>query len=123
MGLSRKIISMALAHHRLNYIHPFPDGNGRVSRLMAHAMGLATGVGAHGLWSISRGLARGLGVPARYKAMMDHADTQRPSDTDGRGDLSEQITREFVLWFLEVALDEIELMSSLFALETLASRL
>jgi Fic family protein len=123
MGLSKKIISMALAHHRLNYVHPFPDGNGRVSRLMSHAMGLAAGIGAHGLWSVSRGLARGLGDRGQYKRMMNHADTRRLSDTDGRGNLSEQITREFVLWFLQVALDQIKYMSSLFALDTLSQRL
>ena len=33
-----RIIAIACAHHRLNYIHPFLDGNGRVSRLMSHAM-------------------------------------------------------------------------------------
>ena len=57
MGKAGRIISMAAAHHRLNYIHPFLDGNGRVSRLMSHAMSYKAEIGAHGLWSISRGLA------------------------------------------------------------------
>ena len=48
-------MSMAVAHHRFNYIHPFPDGNGRVSRLMSHAMAWRAEVASHGLWSISRG--------------------------------------------------------------------
>ena len=34
-----RIMAMAAAHHRLNYIHPFPDGNGRVSRLMSSRHG------------------------------------------------------------------------------------
>ena len=34
-----RILAIPAAHHRFNYIHPFPDGNGRVSRLMSHAMG------------------------------------------------------------------------------------
>ncbi len=33
---------------------PLLDGNGRVSRLMSHAMAHRAGVGAHGLWSVSR---------------------------------------------------------------------
>jgi Fic family protein len=49
MGKGGRIIALAAAHHRLNYIHPFPDGNGRVSRLMSHAMGLVAGIGAGGL--------------------------------------------------------------------------
>ena len=74
MGKAARIRAMAAAHHRLNYIHPFPDGNGRVSRLMSHAMALEAGIGAHGLWSVSRGLARGLESRRDYKRMMDHAD-------------------------------------------------
>ena len=38
MGKATRIMAIAAAHHRFNYIHPFPDGNGRVSRLMSHAM-------------------------------------------------------------------------------------
>ena len=71
MGRAVQIMAMASAHHRFNYIHPFPDGNGRVSRLMSHAMAHAAGLGAHGLWSISRGLARGIKSRNDYKAMMD----------------------------------------------------
>ncbi|MDI1294019.1 MAG: Fic family protein [Methylobacter sp.] len=39
MGKGAQIIATAASHHRLAYIHPFSDGNGRVSRLMSHAMG------------------------------------------------------------------------------------
>jgi Fic family protein len=122
-----RIIAMAAAHHRFNYIHPFPDGNGRVSRLMSHAMAHRAEIGAHGLWSISRGLARGLagGVEGKgeYKRMMDHADMPRQGDLDGRGNLSHRALSEFVLWFLRVCLDQVTFMSGLFELETLAKRL
>src|SRR3546814_3055658 len=74
---STRIIGIASAHHRLNYIHPFPDGNGRISRLMSHAMALRAGIGGAGLWSISRGLARGLKDRDGYKRMMDHAEIGR----------------------------------------------
>src|SRR6185437_5370185 len=120
---SGRIIAMAAAHHRLNYIHPFPDGNGRVSRLMSHAMGHVSGVGAHGLWSISRGLARGLESRGDYKSMMDRADTPRQGDLDGRGNLSQRALVDFVQWFLKVALDQVQFMKSLFELDTLAQRL
>lgn len=93
-------MALASAHHRFNYIHPFPDGNGPVSRLMSHAMASVAGVGAHGLWSISRGLARGLESRADYKRMMAHSDMPRQGDRDGRGNLSVTALKEFVLWFL-----------------------
>lgn len=123
MGTAARLMAMASAHHRFNYIHPFPDGNGRVSRLMSHAMASQAGIGAHGLWSISRGLARGLDSRTEYKTMMDYADTPRQGDRDGRGNLSEAALQEFVLWFLKVCLDQVRFMSSLFDLDALSARL
>lgn len=122
-GRAGRIIAMAAAHHRFNYIHPFPDGNGRVSRLMSHAMAWRADIAAHGLWSISRGLARGLDSRTEYKRMMDLADTPRQGDLDGRGNLSERALIDFVTWFLRVALDQVTFMSALFDLDNLASRL
>jgi Fic family protein len=118
-----RILAIPAAHHRFNYIHPFPDGNGRVSRLMSHAMGYPAGIAAHGLWSISRGLARGLKSRSEYRSMMDRADAPREGDTDGRGNLSRNALCEFTQWFLEVALDQVQFMSGLFELPTLARRL
>ena len=104
-GPAARILAMAAAHHRLNYIHPFPDGNGRVSRLMSHAMALKAGIGAHGLWSVSRGLARGLDSRREYKEWMDRADTPRQGDPDAPGNLSRSALVDFTLWFLKVCLD------------------
>jgi Fic family protein len=123
LGTGSRILAMAAAHHRLNYIHPFLDGNGRVSRLMSHAMALKAGIGAHGLWSVSRGLARGLESRSDYKRMMDHADMPRQGDLDGRGNLSRRALADFTAWFLKVCLDQVTFMDGLFALDTLADRL
>jgi Fic family protein len=123
LGTASRIMAIPAAHHRLNYIHPFPDGNGRVSRLMSHAMAHQTGIGAHGLWSISRGLARGLESRGEYKRMMDLADMPRQGDLDGRGNLSLKTLKEFVLWFLKVCLDQVQFMSGLFDLNELKQRL
>ena len=123
LGRGSRILAMAAAHHRLNYIHPFLDGNGRVSRLMSHAMALQAGIGAHGLWSVSRGLARGLMSRGDYKRMMDHADMPRQGDLDGRGNLSRRALSDFSIWFLKVCLDQITFMDGLFALDTLTGRL
>ncbi len=123
LGMAMRIMSIPAAHHRFNYIHPFPDGNGRVSRLMSHAMAHASGIGAHGLWLISRGLARGLGDRTQYKRMMDFADSPREGDLDGRGNLSLHALTDFTAWFLEVCLDQLHFMSELFDLDSLAKRL
>jgi Fic family protein len=57
LGKTDSILAAAPAHHRVTWIHPFLDGNGRVARLMSHATfleGLDTGA----IWSMARGLAR-----------------------------------------------------------------
>jgi Fic family protein len=123
LGKAARILAIPAAHHRLNYIHPFPDGNGRVIRLMSHAMAHSAGIGAHGLWSISRGLARGLESRGEYKRMMDHANMPRQGDLDGRGNLSQRALIVFILWFLRVCIDQITFMSTLFEIDTLARRL
>ena len=123
MGQEARIMAIASAHHRFNYIHPFPDGNGRVSRLMSHAMALQAGIGAHGLWSLARGLAHGLTSRAEYESMLDAADAPRQGDLDGRGNLSLHALTAFTQWFLSVCLDQINFMASLFDLENLGRRL
>lgn len=119
---SGRIIAIAAAHHRLNFIHPFPDGNGRVSRLMSHAMALKAGIGGQGLWSISRGLARGLEQRGEYMAMMDMADSPRQGERDGRGNLSLAALQSFSTWFMRVMLDQIQFSSRLFDVEGLEAR-
>jgi Fic family protein len=123
LGKAGRILAIPASHHRFNYIHPFADGNGRVSRLMSHSMCHLAGIGAQGLWSVSRGLARGLESRGEYKRMMDHADMPRQGDRDGRGNLSERALVDFVLWFLRVCLDQVTFMAGLFQIDTLASRL
>jgi hypothetical protein len=90
---------------------------------MSHAMALRAGIGAHGLWSVSRGLARGLDSRGDYKRMMDHADSPRQGDLDGRGNLSRRALAEFTTWFLKVCMDQVRFMGGLFELETLIDRL
>lgn len=34
----RQVLAVAASHHRLVWIHPFLDGNGRVARLFSHAL-------------------------------------------------------------------------------------
>ena len=86
LGCSEVVLGAAAAHHRLLWIHPFLDGNGRVSRLVSHAM-LRQALDTGGIWSVARGLARN---SAGYKAHLANCDLPRRNDLDGRGSLSEE---------------------------------
>ena len=121
-GATGRILAIPAAHHRLNYIHPFLDGNGRVSRLVSHAMIRRAGIGGHGLWSISRGLARGLEERGEYKARMDAADAPRQGERDGRGNLSMSALQGFTAWFLTVMLDQIRFTRTIFDTHQLRTR-
>ncbi len=37
-GRAERLVASAAAHHRLLWIHPFADRNGRVARLLSHAL-------------------------------------------------------------------------------------
>jgi len=113
------IIAVAASHHRLLWIHPFLDGNGRVARLFSHAFLRYMGVGSS-LWSISRGLARQV---EEYKASLAEADSLRRGDLDGRGNLSAQALKDFCRFFLTVCLDQINYMDSLIEPSKLINRI
>ena len=113
-----RLVVIAAAHHRLAWIHPFGDGNGRVVRLQSQALLRRHGIG-HGLWTLSRGLARGR---QRYYACLESADCSRQNDLDGRGNLSDAALAEFCVFFLETMLDQIQFMSGLLDLPTLRTR-
>lgn len=106
---TRQVIAVAAAHHRFLWIHPFLDGNGRVARLMSHAMLLEIGIGS-APWSVSRGLAR---HSVDYKRLLMAADEPRRNDLDGRGALSESALTEFCRFFLETCLDQVRFMREL----------
>jgi Fic family protein len=105
----KQVISAAAAHHRLLWIHPFYDGNGRVARLMSHAMFKWLGIGSS-LWSVSRGLARNV---SRYKSLLMAADEAPRDDLDGPGALSQTALDEFCHFFLAVCVDQIDFMRSI----------
>ena len=114
------LVACAAAHHRLTWIHPWADGNGRVARLFSQAWLVRSRVDAHGLWSVSRGLARRL---TDYRSALARADEKRRNDFDGRGYLSEATLREFCRFFLETCLDQLDYMSGCLAPDALERRL
>jgi Fic family protein len=109
LGKTDTILSAAAAHHRLLWIHPFLDGNGRVARLMSYSI-LRRALDTGGIWSIARGLARNLD---RYKAHLADCDQPRRNDLDGRGTLSEEALARFTQFFLETCIDQVKFMEGL----------
>jgi len=108
-----RLLGVAAYHHRLAFVHPFDDGNGRLARLLSHLQLSRLGLNAH-LWSLSRGLAR---RRDEYWARLRNADQPRRGDLDGRGQLTQAGLVEFMAFFLEVCQEEIQ------ASQTVASTL
>ena len=115
----RQIQTVGAVHHRFLWIHPFIDGNGRVARLMSHALLKRLGIGTS-LWSVARGLAR---EQVRYKQLLMQADGPREGDRDGRGSLTQRGLVEFCRFFLDRAVDQVGFMSELLEPEALLRRM
>ena len=119
LGKTETLLAAAAAHHRLVWIHPFIDGNGRVARLMSHAT-LLDALDTGAVWSIARGLARNV---AAYKGHLAACDQTRRNDLDGRGHLSEEALAEFTRFFLTTCLDQVIFMEGLMSPDTLRARI
>lgn len=114
------LIAIAASHHRLAWIHPFGDGNGRVARLQSQAALIAARVDDDGLWTLSRGLAR---EREAYYRSLQEADQSRRGDLDGRGNLSDKGLADFCHFFLTQVLDQITFVLELIDPETLIARI
>ena len=115
-----RLLAAAASHHRLAWIHPFLDGNGRVSRLFTDYYLVSTGMDGYGLWTISRGFAR---FRDSYVQNLADADAPRQGDINGRGYLSQLGLDRFCRFFLETCLDQITFMESLLDIDGMADRL
>lgn len=116
----KRIISIAASHHRLAWIHPFLDGNGRVVRLYSDSCFMYEKIDASGMWSISRGLARS---KETYREKLANADLGRYNDYDGRGNLSNKMLVEFCIYFLTTAIDQIDYMYKMIDTESMIARI
>lgn len=121
-GLRRgelQLVGMAAAHHRLLWLQPFPDGNGKVARLHTHLVLAHLGLG-NGLWSPLRGFARG---HAAYCARLAGADAPRQGPRDGRGPLSEAGLAAWIDHVLTQCLEQVQLIAQLLDPEGMKDRL
>ena len=107
-GKAETIVSLGAAHHRLLWIHPFPDGNARVARLMSHAVMLDV-LDTGAVWSIARGLA---GNVHAYRSLLANCAT-----------LSDDAIGEFTRFFLTACIGQVDFMKSLLQADRLRARI
>ena len=117
---TQKIVAIAASHHRLLWIHPFSDGNGRVARLFSDAYLHHTLKTGYGLWTISRGLAR---HQKDYYSALTQGDSMRQGDYDGRGNLSQKGLNYFCQFFLKICLEQVMFTEKLLQLDELDNRI
>ncbi len=117
---AKRILAVAASHHRLAWIHPFQDGNGRVVRLFSEAFFIKEGIDGGGLWSISRGFAF---HNKNYFAALHNADQMRMNDYDGHGNLTNRGLIAFCEFFLKTAIDQVEFMTSLLEIDGALERI
>lgn len=101
------LVAACASHHRLAWVHPMADGNGRVARLHTHMLLYAMRL-TSGLWSPLGGFAR---TADRYRALLAAADEHRRGDLDGRGNLTQAGLIDWIAYVLDVCMDEIDFMS------------
>lgn len=115
-----KLIHILSSHHRLMWIHPFLDGNGRTARLALDGAFSSMNMSGYGLWNISRGLSRN---STEYKDNLSYADTPRQGERDGKGALSSNALYQFVDFMLDISLDQVAYMNKHLKLNALTSKI
>ena len=117
---AKKVIFALASHHRLMWIHPFLDGNGRTARLVLDGIFSSMSLEGYGLWNISRGLSRRSEDYKRYLAL---ADMLRQGDLDDRGALPTKAFISCIKFMLEVALDQVDFMNKNLKMHSLHERI
>jgi len=120
LSKAEQLIYALCSHHRLVWIHPFLDGNGRVSRLFLDYLLFKIGLDGYGLWNISRGLARDV---ENYKSSLQYADMIVQGAQDGRGALSNRGLDSFLTFMLETALDQVKYMNKYLKIDSLGNNI
>lgn len=113
------LLNVTLGHHRLLWIHPFGDGNGRVARIITDAAISRAGAGGNGLWSLSRGFAFNRGD---YFQRLADADRACRDSQDDSQEISVAARERLARFFLRMSAEQIAFMDGLLAPETLLDR-
>lgn len=111
-----RLIAVAASHHRLSWLHPFRDGNGRVIRLFSGLCMTRSGINRSNLWSLSRGFSRD---KQWYMINIQSADSP---DEDREG-FDQAFFADFCHYFLETCLDQIRFMEQILSLHRIDGRI
>lgn len=111
-----RLVAAAASHHRLSWLHPFRDGNGRVIRLFSGLYLAHIGINQGNLWSLSRGLSRD---QQWYMTNLQSAD----SPAKDKKHFDQDFFADYCLYFLEVCLDQIRFMDNILALNRIDARI
>ncbi|WP_022661085.1 Fic family protein [Paucidesulfovibrio longus] len=114
-----RLIAMAASHHRLAWLHPFRDGNGRVCRLYSCLYMARSGVNRANLWSLSRGLHR---AKSEYMTILKAADPD-PHALKPQSIPESRRIGDFCRFFIEVCLDQIQFMQNLLRMKEVEDRI
>jgi Fic family protein len=113
-----KLIAAAISHHRLTWLHPFRDGNGRISRLHTGLYFARIKINQCNLWSLSRGFSRN-----KNGYMLNLQATDNPAEAPSEMFFHEELTADFCRFFFEICLDQIGFMRNLLRLEHVDRRI
>lgn len=111
-----RLIAAAASHHRLGWLHPFRDGNGRVTRLFSGLYMACIGINRGNLWSLSRGFSRD---KHWYMTNLQSAD----SPSNDHQSFDPAFFADYCLYFLEVCLDQIKFMEKILSLHRIDARI
>ena len=111
-----KLIAVSASHHRLSWLHPFRDGNGRVVRLFSGLYLALMGINRSNLWSLSRGFSR---AKQWYMTNLRSAD----SPNRDHSAFDQDFFADYCHFFLEVCLDQITFMDEILGLQRIDARI
>lgn len=100
-----KLIYALCSFHRVLWIHPFLFSNERIARIYLDFLMQFIDIEGYGLWSFSRGIRKN---ESEYKERLKQADQKANTINDGQGPLTNEGLREYLLFMLKIANEEIE---------------
>lgn len=119
-GSEEKLVAAAVGHLKLGWIHPFRDGNGRVTRLYTGCFLARCGINRANLWSASRGFSGG---KAEYMSNLFASNPQPLAEDRSKLQFMSGNLTYFAEFFLETCKDQIQFMSNQLDFKNVAEKI